>query len=459
MDATKKPLLIPPKFSTYAEKHGVFQTYEKLLKKLLIHQPDDPLQCIIDWLREPDYVPEVIVLGPPGSGKRSISRLVADKIGCVYISKEELFSCETNEDIVKSLKERISKADCMEKGYLLEALPENRFQALQLQKDGINPKHVVLLEAPDSVLLERAIGKRIDSITGDVYHVTFHPPPNDIKKRVQPDPDSSETRMLELLSQYHREIGGVLRCYSNSFKKINADQPRADVLSQTLSFLSMNSRDNAPHTPRIILLGPPGSGKSEQASLLCSKYQLVHVCCDELIKQMLVNESNLGESMKPYAERGVRIPDELITKALTERLGQLDAIKRGWVLHGFPRTRNQLDSLTQLGYEPNRVIVLDIPSDTAVERISLRAVDPVSGERYHMLYKPPQTAAVKERLSMHADDDENEVYKRYSDYQVNVDDILEYFSSAQHVNGDQERQSVFESIETIVVNPLPNQIN
>ena len=44
--------------------------------------------------------------------------------------------------------------------------------------------------------------------------------------------------------------------------------------------------------------------------------------------------------------------------------------------------------------------------------------------------------------------------KRYSDYQVHVEDILEYFPSAQHVNGDQDRQAVFESIETIIVNPL-----
>jgi len=75
------------------------------------------------------------------------------------------------------------------------------------------------------------------------------------------------------------------------------------------------------------------------------------------------------------------VPDELITKALTDRLGQMDAVKRGWVLHGFPKTRNQLDSLAELGYEPNRVVVLDIPSDTAVERLSLRSVDPETGHR------------------------------------------------------------------------------
>ena len=75
------------------------------------------------------------------------------------------------------------------------------------------------------------------------------------------------------------------------------------------------------------------------------------------------------------------VPDELLIKCLVERLGQLDATKRGWVLHGFPSTRMQVDAMIFEGYEPNRVIVLDVPNDIVVERLSLRAVDPVSGER------------------------------------------------------------------------------
>ena len=124
------------------------------------------------------------------------------------------------------------------------------------------------------------------------------------------------------------------------------------------------------------------------------------------------------------------VPDELVTKALIQRLSRLDAVKRGWVLHGFPKTRTQLDSLTEqglitfrllewkdlllffftmpkdssqihnhesdlilsfifyyfIGYEPNRVVVLDIPSDTAVERLSLRSVDPQTGYRFVIMF-------------------------------------------------------------------------
>ena len=67
---------------------------------------------------------------------------------------------------------------------------------------------------------------------------------------------------------------------------------------------------------------------------------------------------------------------------LVNRLGQLDAVKRGWVLHGFPKTLTQCDALARAGYAPNRVIFLDVPTDTVLERLTLRAVDPITGERY-----------------------------------------------------------------------------
>jgi len=460
MDATKKPILIPPEFSTYAEKHGIFQIYENILKKLIINQPEDPLQAIIDWLREPENIPRIFIIGPPGAGKRSIATMVADRLGCVHITPDEL-KANGDEEVISEIKQRMKTEDCVQKGWILEGLPANRYQAHGLQAGGIFPEHVVLLDAEDTVLIERVMGKRVDKLTGDVYHTTFHPPTaSDVAKRLEVDPLCTEKNMLKRLSEHHRNIEGVLQCYEPIFKSINADQPRDDVFSQVLAYLSTKQRNNAaPHTPRIILLGPPGSGKSVQSALLASKYQLVNVNCDEVIKQMLSNESKLGEAMKPYVDRDVRIPDELITSALVERLSHFDAVKRGWVLHGFPTTRAQVDALAKASHEPNRVIVLDVASETVVERLSLRAVDPETGERYHILYNPPQTNEIKARLKTHPDDEEAEVLRRYAVYQENKEDVLEFYSHAQHINADQDSQSVFECIETIVINPLPTKLD
>ena len=57
---------------------------------LTISQPEDPLQSIIEWLREPEHVPHIFIMGPPGAGKHSIASLVSDKCGAVHISATEL---------------------------------------------------------------------------------------------------------------------------------------------------------------------------------------------------------------------------------------------------------------------------------------------------------------------------------------------------------------------------------
>ena len=74
--------------------------------------------------------------------------------------------------------------------------------------------------------------------------------------------------------------------------------------------------------------------------------------------------------MKPYIDRGVRIPDELIVSALAERLGHFDAVKRGWVLHGFPSTRAQGETLGHLSSRstPDPLVVLD--SGSALVKLS-----------------------------------------------------------------------------------------
>ena len=61
MDATKRPLLIPPEFGTYAEKHGIFEMYKRLIEQLIIHKPNDPLAFLIELLQVPT-VPTVMLI-------------------------------------------------------------------------------------------------------------------------------------------------------------------------------------------------------------------------------------------------------------------------------------------------------------------------------------------------------------------------------------------------------------
>ncbi|XP_048414429.1 adenylate kinase 8 isoform X1 [Stegostoma tigrinum] len=473
MDATKKPLRISPELGVYAEKHGIFQILQRMLQCLLVDKPNDPIQYMIDHLkRENDEVPRIFLLGPPASGKLTVAKLLCDKINTNVLTLDNMLASEKS-DVAKKIHrlnngskeipntlwaklilERLSKMDCIKRGWILVGFPKTREQALALQEMGIAPEHVVILDAPDTVLIERNLEKRIDMTTGEIYHTTFNwPTSSKIRKRLVKPGGTSEEETAKRLLEYRRVIHGVLNSYSKKYHIINADQPSVDVFSQTLSHVQSRHRSNAPYTPRIILHGPPGSGRSLQAALIAEKYGIVNVSCGQLLKEPVAAETRFGEAIKPYAESRQPVPDVMVLKCLSRRLSKLDCSTRGWVMHGFPQDVSQAEMLNDAGFIPNRVFFLDVPDDAVIERLAMRMTDPITGERYHSIYKPAPTSEVYSRCKINPKDSEENVGKALEVYHANVSELEQFYSPVIHVNADQDPYTVFEYIESCVVKP------
>ncbi|XP_054030345.1 adenylate kinase 8 isoform X1 [Dryobates pubescens] len=295
-----------------------------MLEELLIHKPDDPIQFMIDHLKQnKDDAPRICVLGPPASGKTTVALWLCKRLDAVRISQETLLFKEIlavtkeakaykerKEKIPNALwanliQERLSNVDCIKQGWILEGFPENQEQAWMLQSSGIIPRHVVVLYAPDTVLIERNTGKRLDPVTEEVYHTTFDWPSDPlVQQRLVKPEDLSEQEMSKKLLEYHRHFPDIFQIYHKVLKSINADQPSVDVLSQALTYVQTRPRSAAPFTPRILFCGPPGSGKSLQAALIAQKYGVVNICCGQLLKEAIAEKTKLGELVKPYVDSG-----------------------------------------------------------------------------------------------------------------------------------------------------------
>lgn len=78
--------------------------------------------------------------------------------------------------------------------------------------------------------------------------------------------------------------------------------------------------------------------------------------CGQLLKQAVAAGSKLGQACKTYLDKHMPVPDALVMSILTERLSQLDCVTRGWVLRGYPMTREQADELNTAGLTPNRFV-------------------------------------------------------------------------------------------------------
>ncbi|XP_051492853.1 adenylate kinase 8 isoform X2 [Apus apus] len=473
MDAPARPW--PPPLGTYAEERELFRLLQNMLKELLIHKPNDPIEFMIDHLKQHnDDAPRVCVLGPPASGKTTVARWLCKHLGAIRISRETLLSKgisalvkeakaykERNQEIPNELwanliQKRLSNVDCIKQGWILEGFPENQEQAWMLQSSGIIPRHVVVLYASDTVLIERNSGKRLDPITEEVYHTTFDWPTDPlVQQRLVKPEDLSEQDMSKKLLEYHRNFPEVFQIYQKVLKLINADQPSMDVLSQVLTCVRARHRSAAPFTPRVLFCGPPGSGKSLQAALIAQKYSLVNICCGQLLKEAVAGKTKLGELVKPYLDSGSPVPDNLVLKILTERLSALDCMTSGWVLSGFPRDRGQGEQLQNSQIIPNRVFFFHLPHESIMERLSQRRVDPITGERYHSIFRPAPTPEIQARLRQNPRDEEENIKQRVETYDRNAKDLEDFYEDAFYVNADQDPHVVFEFIESCLIKPIP----
>lgn len=99
--------------------------------------------------------------------------------------------------------------------------------------------------------------------------------------------------------------------------------------------------------------------------------------------------------------------------------------------------------------------------DIALERLTQRSLDPITGNRFHKHDQPAPNQHVNQRLTYHPSDEDEIVQKRYQTYTAYFDDLQDFYSQqdAIHVPADQDSYTVFEAIEAGIVNPLNKEDN
>eukprot|EP00538_Stauroneis_constricta_P013600 CAMPEP_0119547226 /NCGR_PEP_ID=MMETSP1352-20130426/1393_1 /TAXON_ID=265584 /ORGANISM="Stauroneis constricta, Strain CCMP1120" /LENGTH=327 /DNA_ID=CAMNT_0007592087 /DNA_START=297 /DNA_END=1280 /DNA_ORIENTATION=- len=175
--------------------------------------------------------------------------------------------------------------------------------------------------------------------------------------------------------------------------------------------------------PTIVFLGAPASGKGTQCKLLAERFGMVHLSTGDMLRAAVDENTEDGLRAKEFMEKGQLVPDELVTRIVSNRLQDDDCRNRGFILDGYPRTKAQARSLRNLGVSIDATIVLDVPDSQLVERIVGRRLDPVTGKIYHLDYFPPPKEIVN-RLEHRSDDRVENVAPRIRSYNSNVMTIL-----------------------------------
>uniref|UniRef100_A0A1A8IUR2 Adenylate kinase 8 n=1 Tax=Nothobranchius kuhntae TaxID=321403 RepID=A0A1A8IUR2_NOTKU len=453
MDETLKPLKVPPQMSYYADKHNLSYLMQSLVASLVTSQPDDPISHLIGLLKSSNMsIPRVVLLGPPAVGKHTLARHLSVQLEAVHVTTETLLPDQSElstlneqgfaELLVQLVQQRLKQPDCVHQGWILVGIPQTRLQALLLQQAGIIPEHVVLLVAPTNVLLTRNQRRSVDLQTDS--NRTSIRSADDIIPGHQERGGLSEEQLLAKLQLFHCEVTGLRSAYRHILKVIDGNQLDTVIYLQALAFIQTHHHFR---TPRILLMGPPGSGKSHQAKLLSEKYKMTDVCCSRLLRSVAANGSGLGAEIQQYLGNEQSVPDSLVLQAVEQRLSQVDCSSRGWVLHGFPYNLHQARNLRGFQHQPNRVFFLEVTDDVCLERTTQRRTDWVSGERYHTVTRPPQTAEVQNRLQAAPDDSAEVMMERLERYRAESADLQSVFPDAFRIDAAQKSHNVFEALE------------
>jgi len=185
---------------------------------------------------------------------------------------------------------------------------------------------------------------------------------------------------------------------------------------------------------RLILLGPPGSGKGTQAQKLVERFKVPQVSTGDIFRQAVRDQTELGKKAKEYMDRGELVPDQIVVGMVEERLSQPDC-KNGFILDGFPRTIAQAEALDELlarrGEKLDAVLEISVPDEEVIKRLSGRRTCRQCGAMYHIEFNPPKEPGrcdkCKGELYQREDDKEEVIKSRLEVYHSQTAPLIEYY--------------------------------
>ena len=211
---------------------------------------------------------------------------------------------------------------------------------------------------------------------------------------------------------------------------------------------------------RIVILGPPGSGKGTQAKIISEMYGIPHINTGDLLREEVAKGTEVGRIAKPYMDQGKLVPDDVITRMLEERLSQADC-KGGFILDGYPRNLHQVDLLDEilkrLGVDLDCVLNILIDDEVVVRRLTTRRICSVCGAIYNLINKPPKKEGVCDicggRLIQRDDDREEVIRRRLEVYKEQSEPVLERYRKrglVRDIRGDVGLEALPEEIKRVL---------
>jgi adenylate kinase len=206
----------------------------------------------------------------------------------------------------------------------------------------------------------------------------------------------------------------------------------------------------------LVLLGAPGAGKGTQAGVLSEKLGIPHVATGDLFRAAVRDATPIGLEARRFMERGQLVPDDITIRMLLDRLDRPDAAK-GAILDGFPRNGAQAKALDEAlaarGGRVDRAVLIEVPDDELIRRMSGRWVCRDAGHVYNESTNPPRQPGVCDidgsPLIQREDDKPDTIRARLDLQLASLREVIDHYASTsvlRKVDGLQSIDAVTEDL-------------
>lgn len=185
---------------------------------------------------------------------------------------------------------------------------------------------------------------------------------------------------------------------------------------------------------RIVLLGAPGSGKGTQAKILKDAKGVPHISTGDMLREAVASGTRFGQKAKAIMDAGNLVSDDIMLGIIAERLTQPDATE-GFILDGFPRTKQQAvdleELLDNLGVPLDAAILMDVDFDILMKRLTGRRTCSKTGKLLNVYFSSQEEldecSSAGGELIQREDDNEEVIGNRLEVYRENTEPVVEYY--------------------------------